>query len=429
MNRFFRYPVAVLAFAFSVLALPAAALAADPPEIAGFEADKVDELGAGTELSFRLEGTPRARATVSVAGVKRPIMLRETAAGIYEGSYTLKKSDKLASNPAVRATLKQGNLATTMRLAQPLMVAKAAPAKAPEIQRFAVEPSRIEAGTELVFTLQGTPSGKASFSIDNTAQGLSMREVKPGVYEGKYTVRRQDKFGAANITAALEANGQVARSKVSPVPAASSQVKAATPREGEKLSQPFTLSGTFDDSVDPRSVRIFLGKTEVTREATITTAGFTYTPKENLPAGNYRAEVVSRDYTGNTGRTAWNFVVQPPAAAQAPAVPAPAAQAGFPLEFTSPADQTAVGGGSIEVRGRTAPNVSLNVNVEATASVGGLFGVSQNVFTRTIKADSRGDFVFTFEPRVTVPGARYEVSVSGTHGGQEKSKKLTLVQQ
>ena len=62
-------------------ALLTSAQAAAPPEIRHFEADPVDVLGPGTELSFRLEGTPKAQATVSISGIKQPIPLRETAAG------------------------------------------------------------------------------------------------------------------------------------------------------------------------------------------------------------------------------------------------------------------------------------------------------------------------------------------------------------
>ena len=49
-------------------------------------------LGPGTELSFRLEGTPQAQATVSISGISQPIPLRETEAGIYEGRYTIRRT-------------------------------------------------------------------------------------------------------------------------------------------------------------------------------------------------------------------------------------------------------------------------------------------------------------------------------------------------
>jgi hypothetical protein len=305
-------------------ALLTSAQAAAPPEIRHFEADPVDVLGPGTELSFRLEGTPQAQATVSISGITQPIPLRETEGGVYEGRYTIRRTDTLPSAPVVRATLRQGSRATTTQLSPPLGRAAPAPTRAPAIQRFTMVPERIEPGTELVFTLEGTPQGKASFSIDQIARGVVMAEIQPGVYEGRYTVRRQDRFAAADVSAALEAQGQVARAR---------------------------LSGA-------------------TR---------------------------------------------------------PGAQRDLPLEFTSPADMSEVGSGAIEVRGRSAPHQALQVVVEGITSVGGVAGLKQNILTRTITTDDRGQFAFTFEPRLPVPVTRYEVRVSGTLAGQEHIRILALV--
>src|SRR5919201_3950944 len=97
-------------------ALLTSAQVAAPPEILHFEADPVDALEPGTELSFRLEGTPRAQATVSISGITHPIPLRETEAGVYEGRYTIRRTDTLPSAPVVRATLRQGGPATTTQL-------------------------------------------------------------------------------------------------------------------------------------------------------------------------------------------------------------------------------------------------------------------------------------------------------------------------
>jgi len=319
---------------------------ADAQEIMNFTANPVDALVPGTELTFRLEGTPQARASVSVNGIRQPISLRETSAGFYEGSYTIRTNDRLPSNPAVEATLRQGNRATSARLGQPLVSMARAPASAPAIQRFTMAPDRIVPGTELVFTLQGTPDGQAAFTIRDVVRGVDMVETQPGVYEGRYTVRRQDEFAAPNVSATLKANGQVARARL-----------------GEATRQ--TAQGR-----EPRS-----------RES--------------------------------------EWGVQPSGSS---------AQRDFSLEITSPSNMSQVGGGPIEIHGRSTPHSSLNVLVEATTSMGGVIGINQNVLKRTITSDEQGRFAFTFEPRFTVPGTRYEVSVTGTRAGEEKSRTLTLVQ-
>jgi hypothetical protein len=314
---------------------------ADAIEIVHFDANRVKDLSPGTELVFRLEGTPQATATVTISGIKQPITLRETEAGFYEGSYTLRTSDRLPSNPDIRATLRQGNRTATAMLSEPLVTTAQGPsrrssqgvARKPEIQRFTMEPNRVEPGAEMVFTLEGTPNAAATFTIRDIARDIPMTEVQSGVYEGRYTVRRQDTFSANDVTATLEANGQTERTQL-----------AAQPERG----------------------------------------------------------------AARTGATR---------------------QASFPLEVTAPKNMAEVQRGPIEVRGRSAPNVALHVRVEATNALSGLIGGTQNVLSRTVTTDERGNFAFSFEPpTVTVPGTRYEVNISGTLAGQEKSTQLTLQQ-
>ena len=176
---------------------------ADALEISRFDANRVHDLSPGTDLTFRLEGTPQATAMVTVSGLRQPITLRETDTGWYEGSYTIRTGDRLPSHPDVRATLRQGNRTTTAGLAS-----------SPHIQRFTMEPNRIEPGTELVFTLEGTPHATATVTIRNVARDMPMTETQSGVYEGRYTVRQQERVSANTVTATLEANGQVERTQL-----------------------------------------------------------------------------------------------------------------------------------------------------------------------------------------------------------------------
>jgi len=315
---------------------------ADALEIVRFETNRVDDLSPGTELVFRLEGTPQATAMVTVSGLRQPIALNETASGYYEGSYTIRTNDRLPSTPDVRATLRQGNRTTTAMLAEPLITTAEGPARRPgqssarrrpEIQRFTMTPSRIEPGQELVFTLEGTRDGTAAFSIRNVAPDIPMTEIQPGVYEGRYTVRQRDVFSPNDVTARLAVNGQVERTQLA----------------------------------------------------------------AQMGPGNAPTHFSQR--------------------------------ANFPLEVTAPQNMAHVPKGPVEVKGRGAPNVPLNVRVDASSALGGIVGMNQNVFANTVNTDENGNFVFTFEPpTITMPGTRYEVNISGTWAGQERSKQLTLVQ-
>jgi hypothetical protein len=154
--------------------------------------------------------------------------------------------------------------------------------------------------------------------------------VQSGVYEGNYTVRRQDRFSASTVTARLQAGNRTLRAGLADAPSAGAAGAAAA----------------------------------------LTT-----------------------------------------------------------IEIISPADQSAVGSATVEVRGRSAPNTVLNVHVNAKGAYLGFMGYSNLVLAREVMTDSRGNFAFTFEPKDQAPGTRYEVLVNGTVAGQPQQKVLNLLVQ
>ncbi|MDB5946143.1 MAG: hypothetical protein JWQ33_1169 [Ramlibacter sp.] len=92
--------------------LPAVAQAQQSrPQIGSFQASADGRLEPGTLLTFRLEGTPRAQASVRIRGLDAAIPLPETGYGVYVGSYTLKRTDRIAADSPVRATVDDGRRA------------------------------------------------------------------------------------------------------------------------------------------------------------------------------------------------------------------------------------------------------------------------------------------------------------------------------
>ena len=424
-------------FIFALLAL-FAPVAGAAPDISSFGVGQVTALDPGTELEFTLEGTPRARASLRITGVPRTIILQETDRGFYEGIYTVRKKDRIPANAVVIATLSQGKRRTVARLGESLVVANAAPVQPQpvaqsspvSIERFTGDQiERFEPGTELKFTMTGTPRGKAFFAIKNVVANRAMDEVRAGVYEGRYTIRRQDNFTPGlHVTGTLQANGQTARAQLDQRLVNDNEppvVSNVSPRDNENVpySNTLSVSGTFDDArgtgVDPKSVKITFDGKDVTAQSTIAAQNFSYRPV-NLAAGNHTVEVRARDQAGNASRTNWSFRV---AAAE------PAAVAGFSLDILSPKNNAEVGTGAIEVRGRTLPNASVDVDVTANGLVAGIFGVTQRIFENSLKADGQGYFTFSFQPQLTVPGARYEVNVRASKDKETRERKLILIQQ
>ncbi len=439
----------VLAFA-STTAISASAntkRVVAPPTIDSFYVEPVESFGPGTELSFTVEGTPRGQASIRIAGSDRNIPLQEVSRGVYEGSYTLRSKDKISGNAIARVTLRSGGRASTERYrlaaspsAAPVGAAPApaAPAPAPAappaprqaalaIERFTVAPvAKIEPGAELKFTLVGTPGAAATFTIENVVKSVPMREVAPGRYEGTYTIRRLDHFPSAlSILGGLEASGQAVGTRLNQALLTDARppvIKNTSPRDAEAVAagSPVSISATFDDSggvgVDAKSVRVTLGGRDVTSAATITPQFFTY--RTDLGPGTYPVEVVARDLAGNAVRHTWTFTVAPPTAA-----------AGLPLQILSHPNNAPISSGPTVVRGRTAPDATIDVQVQAIASVAGMFGVRQQVYEQQLRADANGNFAFTFQPQFAVPGTRYEIAIRAAKAGLAKDMQLVLFQQ
>jgi len=163
-----------------------------------------------------------------------------------------------------------------------------------------------------------------------------MDEVRAGVYEGRYTIRRQDGFTPGlRVTGTLQANGQTARAQLDQRLVNDNEPPSVTnvsPRDNENVasSNTLTISGAFDDArgtgVDPKSVKVIFDGKDVTAQSTVTAQNFSYHPATSLAAGNHTVEVRARDQAGNASRTNWSFRTVNAEAAAA---------AGFPLDILS----------------------------------------------------------------------------------------------
>lgn len=410
--------------------------AATSPEIDKFYIESDNGLAPGAELTFRVEGTPRGKASVRISGKNRNnISLKEVSGGVYEGSYTIKRKDRITASNTVRAILRVGrrsagesySLSREYGPAPSAVAPPAAQPAAPKIDRFTVIPiGSIEPGADLRFAMTGTPGAQAHFTIEGVASNVPMREVRSGQYEGSYTIRRLDRFpSAVTVFGTLEVNGQAAGARLNQALVADTKlpvIRNVSPRDGETVAAGnlTSISATFDDGggtgIDPRSVRVTVAGRDITQNSHITPQFFNY--RANLQPGRYPVEVTARDQADNALRHAWTFAVAPQAAA-----------ATLPLQVLSHANNSSVRGGATEVRGRTAPDAKVDVRVQGTASVAGLFGVTQQIYDQSLRADASGNFAFSFRPQYTAPGTRYDITMNATKADLNTETKLVLFQQ
>jgi outer membrane lipoprotein SlyB len=174
------------------------------PLIRAFTVQQVPALTPGTELVFRLSGTAGGQVGVTLRGTDNVVALRETRAGQYEGAYTLSRRDQVKFDSAVLATLKVGERQVQAGLDQTLLSAAAhraaleAASPAAVVDYFATQADGYAGGDEIVFTVRGSPAGKASVRLAGSDALIELTEQAAGEYSGRYTIRSRDRLTAAS---------------------------------------------------------------------------------------------------------------------------------------------------------------------------------------------------------------------------------------
>lgn len=415
------------------------------PQLTGMSINSDAGLSAGATLRLQLQATPNARrATVTLGDSGITVPLRQQSAGNYTGSYVVRRSDHIDPMQLMTARVQYGNSTYTRQFNYPpgfqALSMGAAPAAAPAatIERFVMRPmGRLAPGRELRFRLVGSPGGDAWLDIPGVIRGVDLAEVRPGVYEGTYTVRRRDDLDAFERTVAtLRSGNHRATARVDMRGGdrdfgrdnrddRAPQVTELTPGNGDRISdrgeRRMRISARLSDEgtgVDPASVRMRLNGRDVTGDARVTSEEVIY--RADLDPGRYTAEVTVRDQAGNTTTKAWSFDVG-----------ARVGSAELPLQVTSHSNNMVIDAhGNLAIQGRTAPHANVRVQVDSVANVAGLLGVSQPVADQSVQADRNGFFAVTVVPRggLPIPGQRYDVRVTSQSGGQTAEERLTLIQ-
>ncbi|GAC1605184.1 MAG: hypothetical protein NVS3B2_11420 [Ramlibacter sp.] len=460
-------PVAV-----SLTALPSTVLAqSSSPQVRSLAASTDGRLEPGTSINFTLVGTPRAQASLRIRGLREPIALTETRWGEYEGSYTLRRGERIDVDSEVRVTLGDGYTRDSADyllgdlLPQQRAFAAQPRFAEPRIERFGMRPvDRLDPGADLVFELDGLPGAAVSVHLPGVERDVQLRETRPGHYEGGYTVRRADTLNLNRPLVATLRSGDRAisssanmavgrpfveterpRAEMRP-PAADTRPPVLTflvPAEGSTVpaGPSVHIAATFDDNggsgVDPASVQIVVTGRNVTREAQISGQSFSFWGV--LPPGRQTVDVTARDRAGNLMRRNWNFDVAGVAAAApplrvVPVLPAPAppvlgpiGPAGLAAQILNHAPNAEIGPDPVLVRGRTAPFATVAVNVRAVPPAT-VADQPRIVFSQTLQADREGSFSFTLVPGIPIPGTRYDISMVARRDALSQESRFSLVE-
>jgi hypothetical protein len=313
----------------ALTASPAAAqhaVVAPQPAIRTLAATADHGLMPGSTLRLHLVATPGANwAEVALGNSGVRVALREQSPGNYVGSHTVRPFDRIDPFERMTARVGYGGFLATLSFPYPPSFQPPSAGPAPVIERFVMNPrGRLEPGRELRFRLVGAPGADAWMDIPGVVRGLDLQEVRPGVYEGRYTVRRRDDPNAFHrATATLQRGNQRATARVemrggddredrwgrddrAPV------ISDISPDHGARVDERgrTRISARFSDDgtgIDSGSVRLRVDGRDVTAHARIDADEVRY--REDLAPGRHTVELVVRDRAGNVGRRVWNFDV------------------------------------------------------------------------------------------------------------------------
>lgn len=179
---------------------------AEVARIDGFDVEPVPRPAPGNELVFTLYGSPGGSAAVKIDGARGGVLLVETEAGVYEGTYTITRRDRITAASTAVANLRVGNRVASAILDEPLVgranarrpMPSARASAAPKIDRFSLlaPPASLSPGEDLSLVLSGSPGGAASARIAGVKGKIVLNEIRNGVYEGSYTIKNRDRIAA-----------------------------------------------------------------------------------------------------------------------------------------------------------------------------------------------------------------------------------------
>lgn len=92
-----------------------------------FNVRPIDKIEPGTELRFAAEGTPGAHATLTIENVAANLPMREVSPGRYEGTYTIKRYDKIYEGMPIVASFDVNGVVARSNLARGGMLVDARP--------------------------------------------------------------------------------------------------------------------------------------------------------------------------------------------------------------------------------------------------------------------------------------------------------------
>jgi hypothetical protein len=176
----------------------------------------------------------------------------------------------------------------------------------------------IKPGETIEVRMQGAPGMAASFAISGVAEGVPMREISTGIYQGQWTApsNREIAISGASVIGTLKSGADsrsLQASKNVSIDTVGPRITQITPEANSRVIEgDVSVSAVFEDSggsgVDPASIRILVNGQDVTEGATLTPA-FASLRTAKVVTGRNVAVISAQDRAGNPVTKTWEFVV------------------------------------------------------------------------------------------------------------------------
>ena len=177
-------------------------------------------------------------------------------------------------------------------------------------------------GDILKVTMTGSRGGAAFFNINNLANGIPLKEISGGTYQGEYTIRSDDKIENGVITAYLvmpdgkKITAQAGNPVNINVDLSEMVISQILPKENSTIdnSKPNILLVIQTDSknkgIVTSTAKLAVNGINVTSKAQITENVITYRPADKLPEGTNKVTFSATDYRNRQFTKSWSFNVQ-----------------------------------------------------------------------------------------------------------------------
>lgn len=260
----------------------------------------------------------------------------------------------------------------------------------------------LRGGEVLTATLRGTPGGTATFSIPGieAAKSVALRETESGVYSGTFTIPQGLNVRGATLLASLKRGGVsspvIQAGEPITIDGAEPQFGNLSPAANASLppGKPL-LYGTYSDAgtgINEGATRVLVNDKDVTGDATVTEAFFSYRPQTDLPVGKNTAVVIARDRAGNESRKEWAFTIA--------------------------ANETLIKSVSVSPEAKTLePGDVVTVRLEAAPGGTARFSIGGAVTNRAMSEQSPGVYVGTYTVKKGDSLAKAPASVTFTAAG------------